>query len=685
VPQRRIEIVLIDDAVDVRRVVARQLQLSRRFSIVAEGGTGLEAIELAAAHRPALLLLDVSMPDMDGLNALPAIRQASPETRVVMFSGFSGQDLLERARVLGATDFIEKSLPIRELPGRLLRVVDRDASSDPAAADPAETDRAQEEPGEPRPTAQRPRTRPAPAAVSAPASSAPASSAPASSAPGSSAPESSAETPPDLAAQEVFVEHLERFRDVFERATVGMATLTLTGTIVRWNDAFAAIVDSGSDLVGRTYLDLADPDTAADLHQATRAVIAGEDRSRAVEHHLAQGNKWVRSTIATVRDRTSRPLYLFLQVEDITAGRLAQEALRQSEERFGLLVSSVVDYAILILDPDGHVVTWNAGAQRIKGWTAEEILGQHFRVFYTDEAQAAHHPERELEMAASQGRYEEEDWRVRKDGSRFWGAVVITKLLDGAGHLVGFAKVTRDVTHRRQAMDALAEAKEMYAAAAAEKGRFLAIAAHELRSPTTSVSAAASMLRGRWDDLDEGARAELLDVLANGSGRIRRLVEDMLLASQLEERGLRYNLEAVDLAASVAMVIRSLPDLPPVEERVPPGAAVLADAVRLAQILTNLLLNAAAYGDPPVVVEVTDRAEEPVIRVIDAGAGVGEALVDRLFTPFTRGTGRPDRGTGLGLFIVRELARGMGGDAWYERHEGRTAFAVRLPPVREAG
>jgi PAS domain S-box-containing protein len=629
-----LNIVLIDDAVDVRHVVALQLRLSERFSVVGEGATGREAIELAGSYRPDLLLLDVSMPDMDGLNALPGIREASPGTKVVMFSGFSGHDLPARARALGAVDFIEKSLPIRDLPGRLLEVMRTPtATPAPAATPPTAT---------PTPT-------PAP-------------------------------TPAEDASQGVFAEHLERFRDVFERATVGMGTLTLTGTIVRSNDALAGMIGTpAASLVGRSFWEVVDPAAVPELADATAAVVAGEASSRAVEHRLAVGEHAVRSTLATVRDTAGRPLYLFLQVEDITARRAAQEALRRSDERFGLLVSSVVDYAIYMLDPGGHVMTWNAGAERIKGWTAEEILGEHFRCFYTEEARASRHPELELEIALGQGRYDEEGWRVRKDGSRFWASVVITALLDHDGHLVGFGKVTRDVTQRQQAMDALAQAKEDFAAAAAEKARFLAVAAHELRSPTASVSAAASMLRNRSAELDEHARGELLDALFTGTNRIRRLVEDILLASQLEERALRYTTSPVDVADAVIGAIRTLPDGPSIEVRVPPGCTVLADAMRLGQVLTNLLANAATYGAPPISVEVAGDDGDPVIRVIDAGAGVPEDLVRRLFTPFTRGPGKPDRGTGLGLFIVRELARGMGGDAWYERQGGRTAFAVRLP------
>jgi len=158
--------------------------------------------------------------------------------------------------------------------------------------------------------------------------------------------------------------------------------------------------------------------------------------------HLIAGGAgaWVRSTLAVVADAGGRPLYLFVQAEDVTRRRRALEDLRASEERFRLLVESVTDYAIFMLDQEGRVSSWNAGAERMKGYRAEEIIGQHFRVFYPPEQQAAHHPEHELELAVRDGRYEEEGWRVRQDGTRFWANVVITALFDHDRNLVGFGR-----------------------------------------------------------------------------------------------------------------------------------------------------------------------------------------------------------------------------------------------------
>ncbi len=153
---------------------------------------------------------------------------------------------------------------------------------------------------------------------------------------------------------------------------------------------------------------------------------------------------------------------MFLQVQDVTAQRAAEDALRLSEERFRLLVEAVEEYAIFMLDPDGIIVSWNAGAQRSKGYRADEIIGQHFRTFYPRELQEARHPEYELERALIDGHYSEEGWRIRKDGSRFWAHVLITAVFDDAGQHLGFAKVTRDITANREAEESLRQSEERF-------------------------------------------------------------------------------------------------------------------------------------------------------------------------------------------------------------------------------
>src|SRR5579871_6579784 len=396
------DVVLVDDAPEVREVVGRALRLSGCFTVVAEGQTGREAIDLAARLQPAVLLLDASMPGMDGFEALPLIRQAAPRTRVVMLSGFDAPTLESKAAELGADAYVEKSEPVHRLAEILLAVLAGVPRTEPASPEPGAADR------------------------------------------------------------DVLAEHLERFRTVFDQAAIGVATLTLTGRIVRANRALARL--AGLDekaLVGTPFSALASEHGRRTLDPAIAAVATGEATSRELEHDLATG-RWARTTVASVADSKGRPLYVFAQSEDITDRRAALDQLRVSEERFRAMVEAVQDYAIFMLDAGGHIATWNRGAERIKGWRADEIIGRHFRTFYPEEARAIHHPEHELEIAVREGRYEEEGWRVSKDGSLFWANVVITALFGQDGNLRGFAKVTRDMTDRRRAQQALLESEERF-------------------------------------------------------------------------------------------------------------------------------------------------------------------------------------------------------------------------------
>ena len=643
-----ITVVLIDDAPEVRGLVRTHLRLSGRFVVVGEGTSGVEAIALAEEHHPDLVLLDVSMPVMDGLEALPRVLRASPGTRVVLFSGFDERGLAARGRDLGALGFIEKSLPLDRLADEIHALLASDAASSRDGTEPVDH------------------------------------------APGPRQPD---EQP--AGAGNVLGEDLERFREVFEEAAIGMATMTLTGHVVRANRALAALLRRDvHELVGMAYADLA-PERDAD---AIRGVVADLERGRSevahVEHALGvEESTRVAAAVAAVRGRRGRPLYLFLQAQDVTEQRRADELLRQSEERFRLLVDAVEDYAIFMLDPRGHVASWNSGAQRIKGYSADEIIGTHFRRFYPADQQARRHPEHELELALRDGHYEEEGWRVRKDGTTFWANVLITAVHDATGRHLGFAKVTRDITERRHASEqrehaalALARAKEDLEAmnarlvrAAADQSQFVAVTAHELRTPVAVLGGTATTLAQHWRELADDERTELLDGMVASAARLRRLLADLLTAARLEAGAVDLapqRVRVADVLTGAAVAARQGRSAQDVVVDADPRLEVLADHDRFAQAVDNLVGNALRHGAAPVRVTASAADGTVAIRVSDAGPGVPAAVRSQLFERFV--TGERRGGTGLGLFIVRELARAQGGDAWYEDAPS-TTFVLALP------
>jgi PAS domain S-box-containing protein len=644
-----VRVVIVDDSAEVRTLVRTELRLSGAAVVEGEGADGTDAVDLARRLQPDAMLLDVSMPGMDGLEALPLVLECSPGTRVVMFSGFDEEPLALRALELGATSYLAKTSSLEDVVNELVSVAEGTAATGgPTGAVSREevTSRV-----------------------------------------------GSDEAGVDDGAG-TLEDQVERFQSVFDDAAIGMATMTLNGRIVRANTALCRILGRRSEeLLGIAYGEAVDDDQA--LADATTAIV---DKGADVVtlDHPQVGEAYRRTTLTVVRDRADQPLYLFAQCQDVTPQRIAELELRHSEQRFRLMVDAVREYAIFMLDTEGHVTSWNVGAERAKGWTAAEVIGQHFRVFYPREQQEAGHPEHELDVAAREGVYQEEGWRVRKDGSRFWAFVTITKITDEEGHHIGFAKVTRDHTERMQMLeqrgqyaDALAEANARLeqanaelAAAAEEQSRFLAITAHELRSPVGVLSASGRMLGENWDRLDDAERDELLAGMLSSAAGLQRLLGDLLTASRLQAATVNLDLEERDLSEVLAPALQRLrvayPDAV-IETELGAGVRAVVDADRLAQIVDNLVANAVAYGRSPIQVSTREDGDAAVLTVRDAGPGVPPELHDRLFEGFaTRG----GPGTGLGLHIVRELARALGGEATYLPDEN--AFSIRLPRTSTA-
>jgi PAS domain S-box-containing protein len=368
------------------------------------------------------------------------------------------------------------------------------------------------------------------------------------------------------------------------------------------------------------------------------------------------------------------------------------------EQPYRVLVESVADYAIFLLDPEGHVLTWNAGAERIKGYTAEEIVGRHFSAFYTPEDVAAGKPQRALETAARDGRFEDEAWRVRQDGSRFWANVILTALRGTSGRLRGFAKVTRDLTEPRRAeVQARALAREQAARAAAEENvrardQFLAIASHELRTPLNPLLLQVQMLLrlARDGTLAEQPADRLVRMLENCERSVRqfgRLVRELLDVSRMVAGRLDLRPEEVDLAALAReVVVRFGPELAqagcPVVVQADRPVVGRWDRLRLEQVLSNLLANALKFGPGrPVAVTVTAAEGHARLTVRDEGIGIAAADQARIFERFERAAPGYEYGDlGMGLYIVRQIMQALGGTVRVDSAPGAgAAFTVELP------
>jgi len=474
--------------------------------------------------------------------------------------------------------------------------------------------------------------------------------------------------------------------------------LDAEGYVRTWNPGALRLKGYTADeIIGRHFSIFYPPEEARRGHpEHELEAAAAEGRYQEEGWRVRQDGTrfWANVLITALRSEDGALIGFAKVTRDLTERKEAEESLRRSEERFRLLVQGVQDYGIFMLDPDGTIAGWNEGARRIKGYEADEIVGRHFSVFYPEEDLARGKPAMELEVAARDGRFEDEGWRLRKDGGRFWANVSIIALRNDAGEVMGFAKVTRDLTDRRAAeLRAIEDARKVARAEAASraKSELLAVLSHELRTPLTSIGAYVDILAfGIQGPLTEPQR-EALERIRQGHRHLSMLVTDLLNFGMVQAGRITFRIAQVRLA-DVAEAVRPLTDPLAYERGVEvewqePDEAVVAhgDAARLQQILVNLVTNAIKYNDPGGSVRVRHlvRDGKAVLEVADTGPGIPAEDVEAIFEPFTqlgRSLTSTHEGTGLGLAISRQLARGMGGELGVRSAVGEgSTFVLSVP------
>ena len=371
---------------------------------------------------------------------------------------------------------------------------------------------------------------------------------------------------------------------------------------------------------------------------------------------------WANVVITALRGSDGRLEGYAKVTRDLTEKRRREEALRQSEEQFRLLLESVKDYAIFMLDPEGRILTWNTGAEAIKGYTASEMMGRHFRIFFTAQDVVDGKPETELKLARASGRAESEGWRVRKDGSVFWANVVLTPVHDADGMLRGFAKVTRDLSERRRSHEVEQAGKRMQ--------EFIAMLAHELRNPLAPIRNAVSLLQEAG--VSEASRLQATGIVDRQLGHLTHLVDDLLDVGRIATGKILLRDEIIDYREVVVLSLESardaidrgghalIVDLP--EQPMP----LRGDPTRLTQALLNLLTNAAKYTpeNGRIGLQVAVVGGLIVTAVSDNGRGIAPDAQERIFDLFTQerpASGMDDPGLGIGLALARALVEQHGG------------------------
>ena len=395
--------------------------------------------------------------------------------------------------------------------------------------------------------------------------------------------------------------------------------------------------------------------------------------SEGIEYSLdfPGGARWFSGRISRIGPLGDSPRRICLCVREITERKQAEEDLKQTSERFRLVVQSVKDYAIFMLDPEGHVLTWNEGAQRLKGYRPQEIIGRSFSVFYRPEDARAGKPQRMLRIAAAEGRVEDEGWRVRKDGSRFWADVVITALRDDAGDLRGFAKVTRDMTERRRSEEAVRELSGRLLRLQDDERRRMARELHDSTAQTVSaLSLNLALVQQRAGaSLDAKALKCLVEAseLAEQASREIRTFSYLLHPPMLDEAGLPFALRwYVDGFAERTRI--------QVDLDVSPDLGRLSGDVETAlfRIVQECLTNIHRHsGSPTARIQLGRDGQQISLEVADEGRGLPEAA-------FLESDGGPAK-LGVGIRGMRERVRQLGGRLEIRPGKPGTIVEVILP------
>jgi PAS domain S-box-containing protein len=505
------------------------------------------------------------------------------------------------------------------------------------------------------------------------------------------------------AAQRALLESESRFRILVEGVTdYAIYMLDPSGVVSNWNKGAERLKGyTAKEIVGRHFSKFYTRDervTGLPARVLETSVREGRYESEGWQVRKDGSRFWASIVVDAIRNAAGELQGFAKVIRDITERRVAQEALRESERQFRLLVAGVTDYALFMLDPNGIVTSWNAGAERIKGYTAEEIIGQHFSRFYTERDRASGWPTRALYTATQERHFEAEGWRVRKDGTLFWANVVIDPIHDEQGELMGFAKITRDITERRKAQKSL-EATQTQLAHAQKMdalGQLTGGVAHDFNNLLMVVSGHIQTIKKVTADNPRTARAvEAIELAARSGAALTRQLLTFARRQTFKPTvfEIKNRIEAIRnmLASSLGGGVRLVTSIP---DEV---WLAKADPSELELALVNITLNARDAMPNGGVIAVTAEnvtlsprettaaieGEFVALRFTDTGSGIAPDVMQKVFDPFFT-TKKGSKGSGLGLSQVYGFAHESGGTVTIDSTLGRgTTVTIYLPRAHE--
>lgn len=496
----------------------------------------------------------------------------------------------------------------------------------------------------------------------------------------------------------------ERFRLMVEGVKdYAIFMLDTEGHILTWNEGAQRTKGySGEEIIGRhfsTFYTAPDLEDKKPERELKIAVATGKYEEEGWRVKKNGSVFWANVVITALFNENNQHIGFSKVTRDLTDRKENEEHLRQSEERYRSLVEQVLDYGIFMLDEKGRIISWNEGAKRIKGYTAEEILGKYFSIFYTEEDIIMGKPAYELKVARSKGKYEEEGWRLRKDGSMFWANILITAVYNNQGLLIGYSKVTRDLTERKEAERALRESYERYrmltdelkranaelSYANQELEQFTSIVSHDLQEPVRTIKSFLQLIDIKLEDATVAELKGYLQKSQNAANRMRELIQNLLHYAQLS-RG-EMVCEEVDVNELFNQALQNLRTAIEannaqinIENEVP---YIFGDRIQLVQLVQNLVGNALKFTVsevPQIHIRCTNEHGVVQFSVSDNGIGIAKGDLHKVFEIFKRlSTEKAYPGTGIGLAICKKIVDRHHGRIWPESTPGKgTTFYFTL-------
>jgi PAS domain S-box-containing protein len=496
----------------------------------------------------------------------------------------------------------------------------------------------------------------------------------------------------------------ERFRLMVEGVKdYAIFMLDTTGHILTWNEGAKSTKGySSQEIIGRhfsTFYTATDLEDKKPERELTIAIATGKYEEEGWRVKKNGSVFWANVVITALFNENNQHVGFSKVTRDLSERKENEEQLRLSEERYRSLVEQVLDYGIFMLDEKGRIISWNEGAKRIKGYTAEEILGKYFSIFYTEEDIIKGKPAHELKVAQTSGKYEEEGWRLRKDGSLFWANIVITAVYNNQGQLIGYSKVTRDLTERKESERALRESYDRYRRLAEELEhanaelsyanqeleQFTSIVSHDLQEPIRTIKSFLQLIDMK---LEEGSVLEIKNYLGksqNAANRMRELIHNLLHYAQLS-RGdmISQRVDVSELFHQALQNLRTAIEANNAHIQIENEVAfIYGDPVQLVQLVQNLVSNALKFtvsGNPQIRIRCTLENGVVQFSVSDNGIGIAKGDLNKVFEIFKRlSTEKAYPGTGIGLAICKKIVDRHHGRIWPESVPGKgTTFYFTL-------